>query len=58
MIQKARSALNLISSSFFQQIFPSSFVAQIGTWLKSYDVKTTAEHDVEDCIRIGSVKVE
>ncbi len=58
VIQKARSALNLKSSSFFQQFFSSSFVAQIGNWLCYYDAKKTVEHNVEDCSGINSVEVE
>ncbi len=33
MTQKARSALNLKSPSFFQQFFSSRFVVQIRNWL-------------------------
>ncbi len=58
VIQKARSALNLKSPHFFQQLFSSYFVAQMENWLPNYDVKQNCEHDVEYCIGIGSVEVE
>ncbi len=58
VIQKAWSTFTLKSPPYFQQFFSFSLVAQIGNWLWHYDVKKTGEHDVEDCIRTGSVEVE
>ncbi len=57
VIQKAKSALNLKSPSFLT-IFSSYSVAQIGNWFLYYDVEKTCEHEVEDCIGIGSVEIE
>ncbi len=58
VIQQARSAINLKSQPFSQQFLSSSTVDRIGTWLEFNDVEKTGEHDVEDCISIGSVETK